>query len=146
MRKFSRQVVFINTSPPEERVQLLKPLQEIDDMEDDSDEVYASGLIKRYIKRPVKLENLSLADWAAWYDSPGKPYVKPSCKLDIDNYPLETSLCDINDDESEQKNKKRSKARIILSVCFNKEVDSEKHYRELILLFTSWRNETQGLN
>ena len=75
MRKSSRQVVFINTSPPEDRVQLLKPLQEIDDMEDDSDEVYASGLIKRYIKRPIKLENLSLADWAAWYDSTGKPYV-----------------------------------------------------------------------
>ena len=86
-------------------------------MEDDSDEVYGSGLIKRYIKRPVKLENLSLADWAAWYDSPGKPYVKPSCKLDIDNYPLETSLCDINDDdneedESEQKNKKDLKPEL----------------------------------
>ena len=43
MRKSSRQVVFINTSPPEDRVQLLKSLQEIKDMEDDSDEVYASG-------------------------------------------------------------------------------------------------------
>ena len=43
MGKSSRQVVFINTSPPEDRVQLLKSLQEIKDMEDDSDEVYASG-------------------------------------------------------------------------------------------------------
>ena len=68
MRKSSRQVVFINTSPPENRVQLLKSMQEISDMEDDSDDVYASGLVKRYTKRPAKLENLSLADWAAWYD------------------------------------------------------------------------------
>ena len=140
----------MNTSPPEDRVQLLKPLQEINDMEDDSDEVYASGLIRRYIKRPAKLENLSLADWAAWYDSTGKPYVKPSRELDIDNYPLETNLGDINDDdneenESEQKSKRRSKARIIRSVCFNKEVDSEKHYRELIMLFSSWRNEATDL-
>jgi hypothetical protein len=67
MRKSSRQVVFINTSPPENRVQLLKSMQEISDMEDDSD-VYASGLVKRYTKRPAKLETLSLADWAAWYD------------------------------------------------------------------------------
>ena len=37
MRKSSRHVVFINTSPPEDRVQLLKPLQEINDLEDDSD-------------------------------------------------------------------------------------------------------------
>ena len=74
MRKSSRQVVFINTSPPEDRVQLLKLLQEINDLEDDSDEIYASGLIKRYTKRPAKLENVSLADWSAWYDSTGKPY------------------------------------------------------------------------
>jgi hypothetical protein len=46
-------------------------MQEINDMEDDSDEVYASGLIKRYTKRPAKLENLSLADWAAWYNACG---------------------------------------------------------------------------
>ena len=125
MRKSSRQVVFISTSPPEDRVQLLKPLQEINDMEDDSDEVYASDLITRYTKRPAKLENLSLADWAAWYDSCGKPYVKPSREKDIDNYPLETSLDNNDDDdtevkESEQKDKKRTKARIIRSVCFNK--------------------------
>jgi hypothetical protein len=152
MRKSSRQIIFINTSPPEERVRLLKPLQEINKMEDDSDEIYASGLIKRYIKRPASLENVSLADWAAWYDSTDKPYIKQSDELDIDNYPLETNLMDDNDDDNEekesckQKNKKRSKARIIRSVCFNKEVDSEKHYRELIMLFTSWRNEKTDLS
>ena len=46
MRESSSQVVFINTSPPEDRVQLLKPLQEINYLEDDSDEIYASGLIR----------------------------------------------------------------------------------------------------
>ena len=149
MRKSSRQVVFINTSPPEDRVQLLKPLQEIKNMEDDSDEVYASGLIKRYIKRPDKLEKISLADWASWYDSTGKPYVKPSREMDVDNYPLETNLDDNDDNfeesESIQKSKKRTKGRIIRSVCFNKDIDPEKHYRELIMLFTSWRNEKTEL-
>jgi hypothetical protein len=81
-------------------------------LEDDSDEIYVSGLIKRYTKRPAKLENVSLADWAAWYDSTGKPYIKPSRELDIDTSPLETNLSDNNEEEeSEQKNKKRSKAR-----------------------------------
>ena len=124
-------------------------MQEIRDLEDKSDEIYASGLIKRYIKRPANLENLSLADWAAWYDSHGTFYIKPCNELDIDNYPLETNTDDNGDDnvekEIEQKNKKKSKARIIRSVCFNKDVDSEKHYRKLIMLFTSWRNETTDL-
>lgn len=99
MRKSSRVVVFINTASPEDRVKLLKPLQEINDLEDDSDEIYASGLIKRYMKRPAKLENVSLADCTAWYDSCGKPYIKPSRDLDIDNYPLETNLGDNHDNE-----------------------------------------------
>ena len=78
MRKSSRLVVFINTSPPQNRVHLMKPLEEINEMEDDSDEIYASGLVKRYTKRPSSLEHVSLADWAAWYDQCGKPYVKPN--------------------------------------------------------------------
>ena len=32
MRKSSREVIFISTSPPEERVQLLKPINEIEQM------------------------------------------------------------------------------------------------------------------
>ena len=97
---------------------------------------------------------MCLADWAAWYDSCDKLYIKKSPKLDIDDLPLETNFND-NDDEEEdkeekepcgkQKNRKRSKARIIRSVCFNKEVNSEKHYRELIMLFTAWRNEETDL-
>ena len=35
MRKSSRQVVFINTSPPDERVELLKPMSEIEEMDEE---------------------------------------------------------------------------------------------------------------
>ena len=41
VRKSSRQVIFINTTPPEERVQLLKPMNEIQEMDDDADEVHS---------------------------------------------------------------------------------------------------------
>ena len=34
-RKSSRQVIFINTAPPEERVKLLKPINEIEKIDDD---------------------------------------------------------------------------------------------------------------
>ena len=39
----------------------------------------------------------------------------------------------------------RAKARIIRSVCFNQQIDPEKHYRERIMLFTSWRSENTDL-
>ena len=146
MRKASREVIFINTSPPEDRVELLKPLNDIKDMEDDCEEIYTGGLLKRYSKRPIRFEHVTLADWAAWYDSCGKPYAKQSNELDTDNLPVKTSLTN-NDDDDESTNKlpsklkKRTKARIIRSCWFNKEKEPEKHYRELTMLFTPWRNE-----
>ena len=150
MKKSSRQVIFINTAPPNERVQPLKPINDILEMEDDREEVYTGGLLQRYAKRPFTLEHLTLADWAAWYDSSGKPYIKKSFQNDTDNLPFATASGNNDDDlcnelSDEKKNKKRSIARVIRSVWFNKEKDPEKHYRELIMLFTPWRNEETDL-
>ena len=127
-------------------------------MDDDCEDIYTGNLIKRYTKRPVSLEHLTLADWAAWYDTDTKPYNKQSKELDTDSLLLETATNELNDDDyndddddahSKQKNfkekKRRKKARIIRSVWFNKETEPEKHYCELIMLFTSWRNEDTDL-
>ncbi|PFX12751.1 hypothetical protein AWC38_SpisGene23241, partial [Stylophora pistillata] len=45
-RKSSREVIFITTSPPEEKAQLLKPMNEIEEVEDDSEDIHSTGLIK----------------------------------------------------------------------------------------------------
>ena len=66
MRKASRKVILTNTSPPEDRVELQKPLDDIKDMEDDCEDIDTNGLIKRYTMRTSSLENVILADWAAW--------------------------------------------------------------------------------
>jgi hypothetical protein len=52
--------VFINTSPPAERVELLKPLSEIEKMSDESEEIHSGGLLKRYVERPDCLKNITL--------------------------------------------------------------------------------------
>ena len=158
MRKSSREVIFIPTAPSEERVQLLKPMNEIEELEDDSEEVHTSGLLNRYIQRSPSLENISLADWAAYYDSCQKPYTKKSRATDIDNLPLETLDNDENNDdelvecvkevtniEKQVKPNRHLTPRIIRSAWFNVESHPEKHYRELIMLFTSWRNEETDL-
>ena len=90
-------------------------------------------------------------DWAAWYDRTGKPYVKLSYEMDTDGFPSERFVDHFhnNDNEGDEKEfskaKKRNKARIIRSVWFNKEAEPEKHYREILMLFTSWRNEETDL-
>ena len=122
-------------------------------MDDDSVEIYTTGLLKRYCKRPPKLENLTLADWAAWYDNcSSKPYVKETHEIDIDGLPLEKYIDDEqNDDDDEfvkttnSKTRRHSKARVLRNVWFNKQKEPEKHYRELLMLFTPWRNEETDL-
>ena len=120
-------------------------------MDDDCEEIYTSGLLKRYCKRPAKVENVTLVDWAAWYDRTGKPYVKLSYEMDTDGFPSKRFVDHFHNDDNEgdekefSKAKKRNKARIIRSVWFNKEAEPEKHYREILMLFTSWRNEETDL-
>lgn len=67
--------------------------------------------------------------------------------MDIDGLPVETFIDDYQNDDNEHskvaasKIKKRTKVRIIRCVWFNNKVEPEKHYRELIMLFTTWRNK-----
>ena len=70
-------------------MQVLKPVNDIKEMEDDCEDVYTTGLLQRYAKRPFSLEHLTLEDWAhmVWL-----------FQKDADNLPLETAN-DENDDE-----------------------------------------------
>ena len=120
----------------------MKPLSEIEELPDESEEIHSGGLIKRYIERPASFENFTLADWAAWYDSCRKPYNNSTNNLDVDQLPLETAddennEDDLGDDNEKARSKisKRSKPRVIGSPLFNKEANPEKHYRDHALHF-----------
>ena len=77
--------------------------------------------------------------------------------MDLDNLLTESlineetnddDVCDDNmTDKSPVKGgiKKRTNSRVIRSVWFNREAQPEKHYRELLMLFTPWRNEETDL-
>ncbi|XP_078352155.1 uncharacterized protein LOC144636825 [Oculina patagonica] len=164
MRRSSREVVFINTALPDERVCLLKSMDDIQQLEDESEDIESGGLIKRYTKRPSCLENVTLADWAAWYDNRNSNLknLQKSKNTDVDGLPLEIFDDDNNEDDvgkditdtcsneltskkGKKEPQKRSKARVIRSVWFNRESHPEKHYRELLMLFTAWRDENTDL-
>lgn len=163
MRRSSREAIFINTGLPDERVCLLKSFDDIQQLEDDSEDIESGGLIKRYTQRPSCLENVTLADWAAWYDNTKSnlQHLQKCKTTDVDGLPLEIFDEDNNEDDinanlntndnalttnkKQKQTQKRSKARVIRSVWFNKESHPEKHYRELLMLFTAWRNENTDL-
>ncbi|XP_070538389.1 uncharacterized protein [Ptychodera flava] len=67
LRRASRGFIFINTSPRDDRVILLKPLDDIQNMRPNATDIESDSILKKYERRPKALEKLCLADLAAWY-------------------------------------------------------------------------------
>ena len=164
LRRSSREFQFINTFDPDERTFLLKSMDEFKELPDNSIDIESDKVIKRYQRRPKKLENICLADFVAWYNcktsSNEQKHLKTS-SYSTDGYLLENVIDDNLDDdvsglqEISEKHEfemkggitlvKRQKPRIIRSVRFNKNKDPENYCREQIMLYTAWRNETTDL-
>ncbi len=164
LRRSSREFQFINTSDPDERTFLLKSMDKIKELPDNSCDIESDNIIKRYQRRPKQLENVCLADFVAWYNckSEGNDHIKakPNSSL-ADVYLPENNVDDNLDDDlsdleqTSEKDEyqmkggitliKRQKPRIIRSVRFNKNKDPENFCREQIMLYTAWRNETTDL-
>ena len=155
LTKATRQVVFINTSPSEKRTFVLKTTSSLEKMSPDSTDIEAENDIKRYSKRPKDLENWCLADYISKLEV---KFPKKQSNENIDEND-EDSENEIEDDEAaflldnendriniELKSgvtiKQRKSFRIIRYVRFNKRNDAENFYRERIMLFHPWRNET----
>ena len=65
MAYMSRESVFINTSPKNERTFLVKSKKELEEMDPDSTDIQVTELITHYGHRPHVMENYCLADFAS---------------------------------------------------------------------------------
>ena len=68
MHNSSRQFQFINTSPYQERAFVLKSTSNLLQLHDDSTDIMSKSIIQKYLERPKKLENCTLADIVAMYN------------------------------------------------------------------------------
>ena len=60
MRRSTRDFQLINTSHPDERTFLLKKLDKIKELPDNSCDIKSDNIIKHYQRRPKQLENICL--------------------------------------------------------------------------------------
>ena len=104
LRRSSREFQFINTSDADERTFLLKSMDKIKELPDNSCDIESDNIIKRYQRQPKQLENVFLADFVAWYNckSEGKEQIKakPNSPLP-DVYLPENNVNDNLDDLSD---------------------------------------------
>eukprot|EP00794_Sanderia_malayensis_P003970 gene3970-biopygen2461 len=160
LKRSSRAIQFINTAPANERCFLIKSSEKINDLADSSTDVESDNVIQRYQRRPQQLEDICLADFVAWYEAlpSGKYDSLNSMQIWSDYLPHNDSFENHDDDtvieddivSSSKTYKlpgklelvKRSKAKVLRSIRYDKNKDPENHYRERLMLYMPWRNET----
>ena len=149
----SRQVIFVPTDLPENRTKLLKPLKIIQELDDEEEDLYMTGMLEKYADRPHSVENLCLADFASYYCYGGKPKAnEPELKdfpgSDVDEDPnvedLEALPKTIQLQTTKAKLRRRSKPAIIRTHQFSQQ-QQEEFYHSKLLLYLPWRNEENDL-
>ena len=68
MRRSTHDYQFVSTSPPDERTFLLKKLDKLKELPDNSADIESNNVIKCYQRKPKQLEKLCLADFVAWFN------------------------------------------------------------------------------
>ena len=147
----NEQIQFVNTSDPAERTFLLKTMDRIKELPENSIDIESVNVIKRYMRRPKKLENVWLADFGAWYncktESNEQRHLKTSHPLQMIifqrmllmiTYMTMFPICNKHLRKMNIRGitlVKRQKPRIIRSVRFNKSKDPENYCREQIMLY-----------
>ena len=69
LRKIFPKTVFVSTNLPDKRLRVAKNQQELDELEDDSADIYKSNIIERYSIGPSYIQsvnNMCLAEFAAY--------------------------------------------------------------------------------
>ena len=119
-------------------------MNEIQQMEDECDEIHSGGILKQYAERRASLQNATLAELAAWYDS-SKHFKKKTkiTQIDLENFPTESLIDEEtnNNDVCDDNMTDKSGAKGGIKKQTNSGVRTRKHYHELLMLFTPWRNE-----
>jgi len=147
LTKSSRDCVFNSTGPPDERIVFMKTIQELQNLEPDSTDIAARGLLDHYSHRPEELEFSTLAEFAAEYTYSKKRPNTKEVKEDHDgNIEEDLSGCEAECkvfclDDGSGFVKKRNFSRIIRYRRYGEFENPEDFYRESIMLYLPWRNE-----
>ena len=152
----TRTVVFINTGEVANRGFMIKPYNVLQTMSDDSTDIAMNNFQKRYVSRPVELKNVCLADWFSQFvyvpptkkDSDWKKDTDFLCHGDTDDESIDAEETKPTKHElscggSVRKIKDSSHYKIIRYVRYSILSDRENHFRELLMLFYPFENESE---
>jgi hypothetical protein len=146
MKKLTREVVYINTSPKSERITVMKTKKFLSQLDDDDNDVFFKNIVDRYKHRPLSLAQLCLAEFVANYQVKYAPneddesdILPPEDEDDI------SMLKSIKLTENYGTMSKRSKEAVIRFHRYSKDSDPTNYYRAKLMLYYPWYNEDTDL-
>jgi hypothetical protein len=71
LRGSSKQTVYVDSRPEEERSRLLLPKHQLQELDDENTNIFCSNAFDRYRNRP-EFESLTFAEFSSWYSSSNK--------------------------------------------------------------------------
>ncbi|KAG2192949.1 hypothetical protein INT47_004688 [Mucor saturninus] len=173
MVESSTVTIFVPTSRPTNRTHILKSQEELAKLNPDSTNCFVPGLIDHYTNRSDCLEDINLAQFAAYYEISRKsPKKKRNTSQEEndgdDNYDSNFSDINLPDVSGEDgpaldtllggpagkvfvlKNDsgfltRRAKSKVIRYYKFNLEKEPSEFFRTLIMLYKPWRDEEKEL-
>ena len=164
----SRKCEFLATSLQSERTFLLKSKKDLEALPDDSTEIDADNIIKRYARRHDSSGKLLPCRFRikSGFGIESNTYTHASVKSTEANE-RDHFLNDANDEDDNDENESslldtdhrvrysvtngdvkivlRTKPKVIRYVKYNRKVDPENYFREQLMLFFPWRNEDVDL-
>ena len=163
LRKVFPKTLFVNTDFPQNRLRIPKNQDDLDELEDDSTDIFKSNIIEHYSNRPkaiLSADKLCLAEFAAFYYKdykiPGDETndAQPDILTDqvaelqhgnTSTYTTETLPNKIKLLVTNEVMKCKKIRAVIRFHTPNKQKEPEKVFHHLLMLYFPWRNEVLDL-
>ena len=139
--------MFVDTNPKRDRIAVLKDNKALKDLDDDNTDVFQRSLIDRYEHRPLQLQFMCLAEFAATFVT---KYQHKGADTDTSNDVLPPAEPDSTPSQVTlthgygKMNRCRREA-VIRFRSYNKDTDSSNYYRAKLMLYLPWYNESIDL-
>lgn len=128
LSRSSEECVFIPTFPPDDRIKMLKSDSKLEDLSDDSTDIFEKGLLEHYIQRPISLNNETLAEFAANFRFSTSKTARALSLKDGSGFVT-----------------RRLTSRVIRYRNYQFEKEPEEFLCENIMLYVPWRHEQNDI-
>ena len=144
MKHLSRSVVFVDTNPKNQRIAVLKNIDALKQLDENDTNVFEKSLVDRYQHRPLSIQSMCLAEFAATYVVQyQKDNEEQSDVLPVNETKAPSSQIVLSNGFGKMHQCRRQ--AVIRFRRYNKDAEPSNWHRAKLMLYFPWYNEQSDL-